>query len=513
MRRCGSLLVAAVLAFVLSASGCVPTDPVESRTSDTVTVVLGSPASTLIPYTPSVSVMQVDSLVFQSLVSVDASGRPQADLAAELPTRENGGVSADGRTVTFRLDSRAKWHDGKSVTAADVVFTARLVQDGVLPSYPPSTWRRLEGIDAVDESTVRMTFSEPDYPGALRLVPYVLPQHLLADSKDFVSDAYWDKPVGSGPYRVERVVRRKAVTLSRVSGEGPRRVQCVFNDTAEDQRRVWDGADRAVWPDTDLQPIGSETLVTAPSAVSRYFLFNTDRGHLTADKTVREAIAALLVSTEPTATTGLFGLGFDRSADTATAVRLLESAGWRKAPKSMRRKGKQDLTIDLAYKPESEADGYAIGKQKDTMQAVGVTTRIDSNLKYGDFNAPDATLIWAPWDVARVYAEEGEPFGYALQFERGDAPSFKDPGGLNLGQLEDRELDRISKALRMPISDSERQRLRHDYARRLAALTVVIPDRSYQTRTLVRGVDGVQGYRSPSEALRGITDWRVPAAK
>src|SRR5215204_1085685 len=64
-----------------------------------------------------------DVLLFDSLMKITPEGTFVPNLAAEVPTKENGGISEDGLTWTFTLRNDAKWHDGEPFTARDVQFT------------------------------------------------------------------------------------------------------------------------------------------------------------------------------------------------------------------------------------------------------------------------------------------------------------------------------------------------------------------------------------------------------
>jgi peptide/nickel transport system substrate-binding protein len=61
-------------------------------------------------------------IFYEPLAGWDAEGNLKAILAAEIPSRENGGLAADGMSVTWKLKSGVKWHDGKPFTADDVLF-------------------------------------------------------------------------------------------------------------------------------------------------------------------------------------------------------------------------------------------------------------------------------------------------------------------------------------------------------------------------------------------------------
>src|SRR5579862_90856 len=84
------------------------------------------------------------SLVYSFLVVADDRGQLVGDLAVEAPTLRNGGISKDGRTVTYHLRQGVKWHDGKPFTSADVVASWKAVVD------PKNLTLYREGYDRVD---------------------------------------------------------------------------------------------------------------------------------------------------------------------------------------------------------------------------------------------------------------------------------------------------------------------------------------------------------------------------
>ena len=67
--------------------------------------------------------------VYEPLASFDPDGNFVPILAAEIPTLQNGGLSKDGKSVTWRLKKNVAWHDGKPFTADDVVFTWEYAAD------------------------------------------------------------------------------------------------------------------------------------------------------------------------------------------------------------------------------------------------------------------------------------------------------------------------------------------------------------------------------------------------
>ena len=62
-------------------------------------------------------------IFYEPLAVWDAEGNLVPILAAEVPSRDNGGLSADGKSVTWKLKKGVTWHDGAPFTADDVVFS------------------------------------------------------------------------------------------------------------------------------------------------------------------------------------------------------------------------------------------------------------------------------------------------------------------------------------------------------------------------------------------------------
>ena len=101
------------------------------------------------------------SLVLEPLARYDEHGEMVPALAAEIPTVENGGVSADLLSVTWRLRDDVVWSDGSPFTAADVAFTAAYCMDPEGACSGASRFQDVKAVEAVDSHTVRITFKVP----------------------------------------------------------------------------------------------------------------------------------------------------------------------------------------------------------------------------------------------------------------------------------------------------------------------------------------------------------------
>jgi peptide/nickel transport system substrate-binding protein len=118
------------------------------------------------------------------------------------------------RYVTFHLDPRARFSDGKPVTADDVLFSWALLRDKGRPNYR-QYYSKVAKAEATDPLTVRFDFGgtqDRELPLILGLMP-ILPRHAV-DAATF-EETSMKARVGSGPYRVSAVNPGASVTLTR----------------------------------------------------------------------------------------------------------------------------------------------------------------------------------------------------------------------------------------------------------------------------------------------------------
>ena len=142
-------------------------------------------------------------LFYESLARYDADANLVPMLAAELPTRQNGGLSPEGRWTLWKLKQGVVWHDGRPFTADDVVFNWRYATDPATAAITAGLYENVAAVEKVDSHTVRVVFRQPT-PTLLRTATVTLvPRHLFesfigANSRDAPGNL---KPVGTGPYR------------------------------------------------------------------------------------------------------------------------------------------------------------------------------------------------------------------------------------------------------------------------------------------------------------------------
>jgi peptide/nickel transport system substrate-binding protein len=99
------------------------------------------------------------SLVIEPLASYDEAGNIVPALAAEIPTPANGGVAKDLKSITWKIKPDLKWSDGTPFTAHDVVFTAQYCMHPDGGCQQAAKFTDVEKVEAVDDLTVKVTFS------------------------------------------------------------------------------------------------------------------------------------------------------------------------------------------------------------------------------------------------------------------------------------------------------------------------------------------------------------------
>lgn len=154
----------------------------------------------------------VDGLIYQGLTTVDANQN-----AAPLLAR-SWSVTPDGLTYTVRLRDDVRWADGRPFTAADVVFTYRLLQSPEHRQAGTEFWRDI-GVDELSSDTVRFTLKGPSASFPLALRQGIIPQHVFANVPlgQMASDPHSNGAAfGTGPFRVRSIgADRRTITLER----------------------------------------------------------------------------------------------------------------------------------------------------------------------------------------------------------------------------------------------------------------------------------------------------------
>lgn len=170
--------------------------------------------------------------VYAGALKFDAQLNLVPDLAEGMPE-----VSANGREYLIRLKDNLFWHDGVKLTADDLVFTYRLIQNSEYASPLRLSWNRVE-VEKVEDRTVKLTTRESSAGFVTNLVVGILPKHIWnsVSPETFGLSKFNLEPVGAGPFAVSEVRRGRGGEIRELKmkanpnyhGEGPYLRTLVF---------------------------------------------------------------------------------------------------------------------------------------------------------------------------------------------------------------------------------------------------------------------------------------------
>ena len=148
-------------------------------------------------------------LLFSSLYNYDVTGALHTDLAESMTVK-------DDKVYTIKLRN-AVWHDGKKLTAEDVVYTINLIKNPQVRSPLRVNWLDISA-RAIDDSTVEFMLPAV-YAGFSHALTFpVIPKHILQSvSPSSMREAdFSSSPVGSGPFAVKRVQTSESTSSTDV---------------------------------------------------------------------------------------------------------------------------------------------------------------------------------------------------------------------------------------------------------------------------------------------------------
>ncbi|HEY9179660.1 MAG TPA: ABC transporter substrate-binding protein [Candidatus Baltobacteraceae bacterium] len=159
-------------------------------------------------------------LICQTLIGLDASNHLVPLLVTRIPSRENGGISPDGKRITYHLRPDVRFADGTPLTSADVAFTYRAIIDPRNNVLSVDAYQRIASLQTPDRHTVVVRLKSAWNAAVTRLFAQsdfafgILPAHAFRDTK--LGRAPWEQhPFGTGPFRVAQWRRGDRIDLER----------------------------------------------------------------------------------------------------------------------------------------------------------------------------------------------------------------------------------------------------------------------------------------------------------
>ncbi|HKV75165.1 MAG TPA: peptide ABC transporter substrate-binding protein [Gemmatimonadales bacterium] len=411
--------LAAALLLALQPAGLDnPTAPPGTPPAGTIVIVLPTLANVPVPtlYANDGATRELGDLLFLRLAELGPTLRTGDESAFE-PRLARRWKRRDPLTLVFELDPRARWQDGKPVTAEDVVFTMDRARNPAYGRQVAGLLRHIVKVAAEGERTVVFTFDQ-SYPEQLYDATYhapPLPSHLVAQipADSLGTSAFARAPVGNGPYRWVRraldqqTIELKADTTFFLGRPGIGRV--IFQAVADAGARanlVLTGAadvvENAYYYSNaaELLALPAYRGVPYPTFNLGFLLFNarnpadTSKPHpILGDVEVRRAITEA-INRDTLARLGFGPSGvvppgpvsqaiwvFDRKLarfpfDPASAKRRLAAAGWKENGTGMLEKGGVPLRLSLIVPATSQPKRLMATAAQEALRQVGIDLQL-----------------------------------------------------------------------------------------------------------------------------------------
>ncbi|MCY3877641.1 MAG: peptide ABC transporter substrate-binding protein [Rhodobacteraceae bacterium] len=197
------------ITFALASLALASSVAAERGSDGHVSIIYWQAPSILNPYlSGGTKDIESSSLILEPLARHDEMGNLVPWLAAEIPTVKNGGVAADLTSITWKLRDDILWSDGSPLTAEDVVFTADYCMNPDGGCAQLADFDNIVAVDALDGSTVRITFDGPKpypYAALVGATTPILQKNQFencvgAKAPECTAENFG--PIGTGPFRV-----------------------------------------------------------------------------------------------------------------------------------------------------------------------------------------------------------------------------------------------------------------------------------------------------------------------
>lgn len=376
------IVAALVIVLPLALAGCTQ----QSANSSAISFNISEDPHSLDPLlAQSDDEQQIAHLAFDMLVDVDARGDLVPGLATEVPSTANGGISADGRTITYHLRHGVRWQDGKPFTSRDVWFTWRAIMDPQNDVASTRGYDLIEAIDMPDEYTAVVHLKQPWAPAVSTFFSYglhpvpIMPAHLL-EGHPLRGSGFDEKPVGTGPYEVTGWQRGDHISYEANPNYyrgAPKTKEIMINEVPDintDLTMLRTGdLDWSLLSPAQRIGLGDAAgirFVYAPFAGFGAMAYNCRRPPFD-DVRMREAIAKSIDRAtlsrdithgqypvtdvdQPTYSWAYDDKAKEPGFDPTAADTVLDSLGWKRGADGMRRKDGRPLSVVFATFPEGD---------------------------------------------------------------------------------------------------------------------------------------------------------------
>ncbi|MDB5070668.1 MAG: appA 2 [Candidatus Eremiobacteraeota bacterium] len=441
-------------------------------------------------------------LTMAYLVRYGADNRPVPELATEVPTEKNGGISADGLTITWHLRRDVKWSDGAPFDGDDVVWSTNAVNNPANNEVGRDGWDLITKIDEPDKYTVIYHLKKPysgylpTFFGSAGANPCILPKHILASLPNINDAPYNAKPVGIGPFRYTEWVRGDHVTLEAnpYYWRGQPKIKKIVFKIVPDRNTLLtqlQTGELDMWNYVPAAYVGRAAALPnlaqkrGPSMLYQHVDFNTAHPALK-EQAVRAALRLAL--DRPTMMQKVsHGVGIMQETplspaspfystpppltpfDPAKANQILDGAGWKRGADGIRAKNGVRLNLEWAAITGSQDADTRIELIRSTWKDIGVGLDVKHYNSALFFQLRTGILYGGKFDVTA--------FGWQMTPDADlnpyNACDLMPPNGQNVTRLCDPKLQRVLQQEKTAYDEEKRKTIIAD------ALNIVEADVPY----------------------------------
>ena len=481
--------------------------------------------------------MDVDAdiiqLVYSSLFSYDDDGKIRPSLA------EGYDLLDDGKRYVVKLRPGVKWHDGQDLTADDVVFTFRTIQDPSYRSPLRANWQGVE-VSKEDDLTVTFTLKKAYFDFLENLTVGIIPEHIwgsIAPEKFSLADMNLN-PIGSGPFRVEGFKKDSNGTILSYElrafpqyFEGApflQKIMLYFYGSEEDMLAAYRNREilaasnvtPSAFPE-DLKERNDSTVrdieqprvfavflnekknaALADESVRQALAFATDRDALVQDVLGGHGESAYSMFSRSSAAYSSSGESFAFNPDKAKEI--LNDAGWKVGDDGVREKDGVRLEFDIvtpnweelvktAHMVENEWNGIGAHVTVTVLENISDAQR---TIRSRDYSA----LLYG---LAMTF--EPDPYSFWYSSQTGELEH-------NFALFSDKRADELLSSAREELNPDTRAGMYREFqdilAKRMPAAFLYSPRYVYVQRKSVRGFSA-QAINAPAYRFQDVSHWYI----
>ena len=465
-----------VITFVLLAFTCgmfiIAVQPVSAAKKSVIVGMTQEPVNfNPLLYVNSGTEEVPEACMFDALWDINEKGEFVPNLAAKVPTLENGGISPDGKVWKIELKKGIKWHDGAPFTAKDVEFTYQTIINPKVAIRSRSGFDLISEFKIIDDFNVEIHLSKPFVPFAWAWQKmHIVPAHILSKEADINTAPFNTQPIGTGPYKLVKRVAGSHMVYKRSMDyhRGAPAIETVIHKFVPDQTVAYTQfktGEIDVFGLHGVPPVrfeearnlkGKDALET-PAPWVEFIYFNCGKPQFQ-EKVVRQALY-YAVDKEKWIKDIYYGLPprtlsylhpnhwayspsiKDPGYDPEKAAAMLEAAGWKKGADGIREKNGVKLKFSMSTTAGSKAREQAQAMIQANWKEIGVAMEIK--------NMP-ASVVWGEYttksqfDTLMVGWEPtvGMDPDYTARCHSKQIPA-KYGTGSNYVQYENPELDKL----------------------------------------------------------------------